>query len=45
MYSHIFYFENKIFTEMPVLLVPFSVSKLEGFISNREQSYEDPIEE
>lgn len=25
--------------------VPLSVSKLEGFISNREQSYEDPIEE
>lgn len=25
--------------------IPVSVSKLEGFISNREQSYEDPIEE
>lgn len=23
----------------------FSVSRLEGFVSNREQSYEDPIEE
>jgi hypothetical protein len=22
-----------------------SVSRLEGFVSNREQSYEDPIEE
>lgn len=38
-------FKKGVFVGGDVNVHGCSVSRLEGFVSNREQSYEDPIEE